>query len=230
LSISIPSDFKGTYSSSIVGSFVLSTLNYSYITDIDIDKNPDILKQYKRIIILHNEYVTKKEFDAITNHPDTVYFYPNALYAEVKADYTSNTITLVRGHGYPEQGIRNGFNWASDNSKYEYDVSCDNWTFYIRVEKTMLNCYPEYKMLYSTEMLSLLQKPDPTVLLDDTANWLRYQNDLHYAHVLLGDYDINGTYIPQWVSNPAQWVINNQIHKAEFLEMLDYLYKNNIIR
>jgi len=230
LTVSIPSDFKGSYSSSIVGSFVLSTLNYSFITDVDIDKNPDILKQYKRIIILHNEYVTKKEFDAITNHPDTVYFYPNALYAEVKSDYTSNTITLVRGHGYPEPNLRNGFNWTPDNSKYEYDVSCDNWTFYLKADKTMLNCYPEYKMVYSPAMLLLLQNPDPTVLLDDTANWLRYQGNLHYAHVLLADYDINGTYIPPWVSNPAQWVITNQIHKSEFLELIDYLYKNNIVR
>ncbi len=230
LTVSIPSDFKGSYSSSIVGSFVLSTLNYSFITDVDIDKNPDILKQYKRIIILHNEYVTKKEFDAITNHPDTIYLYPNALYTEVKSDYTSNTITLVRGHGYPEPDFRNGFNWASDNSKYEYNVSCDSWTFYIKVGKTMLNCYPEYRMLYSPEMLVLLQNPDPSQLLDDTANWLRYQGDSHYAHALLADYDINGTYIPPWVANPAQWVINNNIHRSEFLGLVDYLYKNNIIR
>ncbi len=230
LTISIPNNFKGTYSSSIVGSFVLSTLNYSYITDIDIDKNPDILKQYKRIIVLHNEYVTKKEFDAITSHPDVIYFYPNALYAEVKSDYTTNTITLVRGHGYPDPEIRNGFNWRSDNSKYEYDVSCDNWTFYTKANKTMLNCYPEYRMLYAPEILILLQNPDPTLLLDDTANWLRYQNDLRYAHALLADYDINGTYIPQWVTNLAQWVLSGEIHKSEFLEALDYLYKNNIVR
>ena len=65
--------------------------------DEDVDKNPDILKQYKRIIVLHNEYVTKKEFDAITSHPDVVFLYPNALYAQVEANYTSNTITLVHG-------------------------------------------------------------------------------------------------------------------------------------
>jgi hypothetical protein len=230
LTISIPNNFKGTYSSSIVGSYVLSTLNYSYITDVDIDKNPDILKQYKRVIVLHNEYVTKKEFDAITNHPDVVYLYPNALYAEVKSDYTTNTITLVRGHGYPDQDIRNGFGWGSDNSKYEYNVNCDDWTFYTKANKTMLNCYPEYAMLYLPEMLVLLQKADPTELLDDTSNWLRYPNDLNYSRELLLDYDINGTLIPQWVVNPAQWVLNGEINKSEFLGMLDYLYKNNIIR
>ncbi len=85
-------------------------------------------------------------------------------------------------------------------------------------------------MLYSPEMLVLLQNADPSQLLDDTANWLRYQNDLHYAHALLADYDINGTFIPQWVANPAQWVMNGEIHKSEFLGVLDYLYKNNIVQ
>ncbi len=230
LTVSIPNNFKGTYSSSVIGSYVLSTLNYSYITDIDIDKNPDILKQYKRIIVLHNEYVTKKEFGAITSHPDVIYFYPNALYAEVKSDYTTNTITLVRGHGYPEPEVRNGFNWRSDNSRYEYNVSCYDWTFYLKGNKTMLNCYPEYKMLYAPEILVLLKNADPTKLLEDTGNWLRYQNDKHYAHSLLADYDVNGTYIPLWVANPAQWVLDGEIHKSDFLKIVEYLYKNNIVR
>jgi hypothetical protein len=54
-------------------------------------------KYHDRVIVLPNEYVTKKEFDAIASHPDMIFLYPNALYAEVKTDYASNTITLVRG-------------------------------------------------------------------------------------------------------------------------------------
>ncbi|MDE1727489.1 MAG: hypothetical protein KGH89_09565, partial [Thaumarchaeota archaeon] len=104
--------------------WVLKLLNYSYVKDQDVDKNPDILKQYKRVIILHNEYVTKKEFDAITSHPDVVFLYPNALYAQVQTNYDNDTITLVRGHGYPDSAIRNGFDWKYDNSRYEYDIDC----------------------------------------------------------------------------------------------------------
>jgi len=66
---------------------VLKLLGYSFVTDIDVDKNPSILSKYNKVIILHNEYVTKKEFNAITSHPNVIYLYPNALYAEVKPDY-----------------------------------------------------------------------------------------------------------------------------------------------
>ena len=72
------------------------------------------------MIVLPNEYVTKKEFDAITNHPDVVFLYPNALYAQVRTNYTDNTITLVHGHGYPDIKIKNGFGWKYDSSKYDY--------------------------------------------------------------------------------------------------------------
>ena len=101
LSLPIPSKFVPTYASSMTASLVLSLLNYSHITDVQIDKNPDILKKYHKVIVLHNEYVTKREFDAITSHPNVIYLFPNALYAEVKTDYANNTFTLIKGHGYP---------------------------------------------------------------------------------------------------------------------------------
>jgi len=225
LTVSIPSNFEGSYSSSIVGSFVLSTLNYSYITDIDIDKNPDILKQYKRIIVLHNEYVTKKEFDAITSHPDTLYLYPNALYAEVKSDYTTNTITLVRGHAYPDNDIRNGFNWLADNSRYEYNVSCDNWTFYTKANKTLLNCYPEYRLIHDSELLKYLQKEDPSNIPYDIGYWLRYPHQPNTIHRLLADFDVSGEHIPEWVANPAIWFLSGKITEAEFSKIMEYLYE-----
>ncbi|HEV2193404.1 MAG TPA: hypothetical protein VGR54_07300 [Nitrosopumilaceae archaeon] len=143
LTVNIPTKFQNTYTASGTAGLVLKLLNYSHITDIEVDKNPDILKKYDRIIILHNEYVTKKEFDAITHHPNVVYLYPNALYAEVKTDYNKNTIILVRGHGYPSINMANGFGWKYDNSKLEYDVKCENWKFYKINNGKMLNCYPE---------------------------------------------------------------------------------------
>ena len=64
LTVHIPTTVNGFQSSSIFGAWVLKLLNYPYVKDEDVDKNPDILKQYKRVIVLHSEYVTKKEFDA----------------------------------------------------------------------------------------------------------------------------------------------------------------------
>ena len=64
-------------------------------------------------------------FNAIINHPHVIYLYPNALYAEIEVDYEKNEITLIRGHGYPESTIGNGFDWEFDNTHpYEYDENC----------------------------------------------------------------------------------------------------------
>jgi hypothetical protein len=136
---------------------VLSLLGYEFITDIDIDRNPEILNEYDKVIILHNEYVTKKEFDAITGHPHVIYLYPNALYAEVKMDYSKNTITLLRGHNYPDIEIKNGFDWKNDNTPFEYE-QCKEMSFY-RVENGwMLNCYPENPIYKSLELLKTIKK------------------------------------------------------------------------
>ncbi|HMK32292.1 MAG TPA: hypothetical protein VK431_01570 [Nitrosopumilaceae archaeon] len=158
LTVKIPEEEHGKYTSSIRATAILSILNYSHITDIDIDKNPDILKKFDRVIILHNEYVTQKEFDAITSHPDVVYLFPNALYAEVKTDYTSNTITLIRGHGYPDSSVSNGFDWKFENSQYEYDNQCDNWFFYKIDNGKMLNCYPSFRMYYDRDLLTAIKQ------------------------------------------------------------------------
>lgn len=158
LTITIPTTISSSFSSSRSATFVLSLLNYSQINDVDIDKNPDILKQYSTIIVLHSEYVTKKEFYAITNHPHVIYLYPNALYAEVKTDYSKNTITLVKGHGYPDPLISNGFGWKFDNSKYEHDTKCDNWKFEKIPQGKMLNCYPSSLILKDKLFLQSLKK------------------------------------------------------------------------
>ena len=132
------------YNSSVNGYQLLTLLGYSPITDIDIDKNPSILKKYDKIIMLHNEYVTRAMFDAITSHPNVIYLYPNALYAEIEVDYDNDTITLIRGHNYPEKEITNGFDWEFDNTHpYEYDNNCQQMIFYPIDNGWMTNCYPE---------------------------------------------------------------------------------------
>jgi hypothetical protein len=136
---------------------VLKSLGYQTITDIDIDKNPAILKKYDKIILLHNEYVTQREFDAITNHPHVIYLYPNSLYAKVSINYWNDTVTLVRGHGYPDKTIRNGFDWKYDNSKFEYDRECNSWHFDEITNGIMLNCYPEGRLDYDLQLLKALK-------------------------------------------------------------------------
>ena len=230
LTVKIPTGIHGIQASSIAGAWALKLLQYPYLKDEDVDKNPDILKQYKRIIVLHNEYVTKKEYDAITNHQNVIFLYPNALYAEVTTNYDTNTITLVRGHGYPDSHIKNGFGWKFDNSRYEYDVDCPNWYFYMRENYTLLNCYPEYELLSDEQLLRSLQNPTPSDLLTDIANWSRYPTDPISITNLLNEFDIQGSHIPDWVHTPATLVLNNQISKTDFAHLMIYLNDQNILK
>lgn len=137
---------------------VLKLLGYSFITDIDIDKNPSILTKYDKVILLHNEYVTQKEFDAVTSHPNVVYLYPNALYAKIKSDYSKNTITLMRGHAYPSREISNGFGWKYDNSKYEHPYdNCADIKFRKINRGWILDCYPVEEILINKNILLQLR-------------------------------------------------------------------------
>jgi len=137
------SDNQSLFNSSGIGFQILKLLGYETLSDVDVDKNPEILTEFDKVILLHNEYVTKKEFNAITNHPKVIYLYPNVLYAEVKINYWDNSVSLVRGHNYPEKSIGNGFDWKFDNSELEYDTDCTNMEFYGIKNGFMLNCYPE---------------------------------------------------------------------------------------
>jgi hypothetical protein len=134
-------------------------LGYDIINDSTIDKYPDVLKRYDKVIMLHNEYVTRTIFDAVTSHPKVLYLYPNAFYAEIDVNYIDNTITLIRGHDYPpEDPVSNGFDWEFDNTHpYEYDNECFDMKLYpIRdprsngEEHWMTNCYPDI-LFYSDD-------------------------------------------------------------------------------
>lgn len=146
------------YSASAISVKLLKLLGYPTISDIDIDKDPNILKNYEKLILLHSEYVTKKEFVAITNHPKVVYLYPNALFAEISVNYDDDTITLIRGHGYPEENINNGLDWEFENTHpYEFDDKCENWQFYEIRNGVMLNCYPENMIFTDKELLKTIK-------------------------------------------------------------------------
>lgn len=136
---------------------VFRLLEYPIITDVDIDKDPSILSKYGKVIILHSEYVTRKMFDAITGHKHVIYLYPNALYAEVKSNYDANTITLIRGHNYPDVKIRNGFDWEFDNTQFEYERTCKEMQFYKVSNGWMLNCWPENVIHKSLDLLKTIK-------------------------------------------------------------------------
>jgi hypothetical protein len=147
------------YTSSGLGHQALTLLGYTGITDMDIDRNPSILQQFDKVIMLHNEYVTRTMFDAITSHPNVLYLYPNALYAEIEVNYIDQTITLIRGHDYPpEDPVTNGFDWEFDNTHpYEYDSDCFDMRIYKISNGFMTNCYPENVFLKDEHLFNFLK-------------------------------------------------------------------------
>jgi hypothetical protein len=150
---------KSQYTSSGKAHQALTLLGYTSITDIEIDKNPSILQQFDKVIMLHNEYVTRTMFDAITSHPNVIYLYPNALYAEIEVNYVDETITLIRGHNYPEREIINGFDWSFDNTHpFEYDSGCVDMEFYKIGGAWMTTCYPDILFLVDTGQLFKILK------------------------------------------------------------------------
>jgi len=156
----VPSSLlNNEYVTSGLGHQALTLLGYTALSDEEIDMNPSILQQFDKVIMLHNEYVTRTMFDAITNHPNVFYLYPNALYAEIEVDYIDETITLIRGHNYPESKIANGFDWEFDNTHpYEYDSLCLELEIYQIENGRMTNCYPENLFLQNTGQLFNLLK------------------------------------------------------------------------
>ncbi len=121
------------------------------VTDQRVTKEPYLLANYRKVIVLHNEYVTQAEFDAITHHPHVLYLYPNALYALVTYHSENASITLERGHGY--RGVNNAFGWRpSMTTKYEYDTYCEGWRLLRVSNGSMLNCYPEYPILHDDRL------------------------------------------------------------------------------
>ena len=138
LSIPIDSDLSYTYDSSLRAIARFEELGAKMADDYTI--NPDELKNYDKIILLHNEYVTQEFFDAVQNHPNVIYMYPNALYGMVEVK--DGIMTLIQGHGY--NGKDNGFDWKYDNTRpYEFDEECLTYDW-IKIDNGLqLNCYPE---------------------------------------------------------------------------------------
>jgi len=149
------------FTSSGASAQILYHVGYDFLTDVQVDQNPEILENYETVILLHNEYVTQKQFDAISIHPNLIFLHPNALYALVTVDYDTNSITLIQGHDYPpENPMKNGFNYEIEQKfhDYEYDTECSDWKFIEIVNGFHLNCYPESIILDNLEILKKMKE------------------------------------------------------------------------
>lgn len=153
--------------------------SYYSINDIDIDKIPPMLKKYHTLILLHNEYVTQKVYDEITTHPNVIYLYPNALYGEVSVDYKKNTMTLVKGHGYPD-GTKNAFDWEWENTHQELDCKEGEWNFRNVTNGIQIDCYPE--LIISRD--DTLQKYITDYIEESAKNHVSAKSDVDWSKAM----------------------------------------------
>jgi len=144
LSVQIDESIPYTYDSSLRAIVRFEQLGANMTDDYTVD--PTTLKDYDKIILLHNEYVTQEFFDSVQNHPNVVYMYPNALHAKVTT--YNGIMTLIEGHGY--KGKYNGFGWEYDNSKYESDNLCESLDVIEIPNGKQLTCYPENFLMKET--------------------------------------------------------------------------------
>lgn len=151
-----PLIINASYVTGLNGLETLEQLHYGYITDIQVDKHPEILNDYDKVILLHNEYMTQAEFNAVKNHKNVVYLYPNSMYAEIKVDYSKSTMTIVRGHSYPDKSITNGFGYVTD-TKLEYDLQCKNYTWLHMPNGIQPTCWPEFLIKSDRSVLQVIK-------------------------------------------------------------------------
>ena len=138
-------------------------LGANMVTDFDLINNTKLLSLYHTIVVLHSEYVTQDIYDALQKHTNVFYMYPNALYAKVDVyrnpdrqsitDPTTGLVkyhpitgvarmTLVKGHNYPYEDVKNGFNWKYDNSAEEYKM-CDKYEWRNITNGYQMTCWPQ---------------------------------------------------------------------------------------
>jgi hypothetical protein len=94
---------------------LLPQSNIDNLTDADVDsgsfifmKNGITKNRYDVLILGHQEYITQKEYDNlkrfVANGGTLIVLDADPFYAEVKYDKHTQTVTLVKGHGWAFNG------------------------------------------------------------------------------------------------------------------------------
>lgn len=159
LTLNVVPSVNATYTTGINTYKMLRDLNYTVLSDYYLGEHPEIFKKFDRIVFLHEEYVTPQLFNMFSNKNHTMYLFPNSLYAQISMNYTSGNMTLIRGHGYPNDTISNGFGWKYEfGTINEYDIKCDNYNFIkLGNQGYMLSCYPELLILHDRDILGYVK-------------------------------------------------------------------------
>jgi len=154
LDIDIDEDIRYRYTSSVMAVNLFKHLGANIVTDYNLNLRPEAIHEYDKVVVLHNEYVTKEIFQTLQNHPQVFYLYPNAMYAEIEIN--DSRMKLIRGHQYPNQTIKNGFDWEYENTPLEY-ITCNSYNWTKIRNGYQLGCYPELYLLENKTVFGFIK-------------------------------------------------------------------------
>ncbi len=113
-------------------------LRSGMVTDLDVINNTRLINFQKTIIILDNVYVTQNVYDAIRNHDNVIYLYPNSLSGLVQVEDGKMRVVEYAGRNYSDceawdfrdvpSGVRIKCNptvelWKHDKSIWDFITS-----------------------------------------------------------------------------------------------------------
>jgi hypothetical protein len=126
---------------------------------------------YDVVILGHQEYVTQREYnylkDFVSNGGTMFLLDGNVFYAQVKFDHNTNTVTLVKGHGWAFNGKSAwksvAERWAKETSEwvgsnylcYSCDITFANdpWEYQHHEEQYITNHNDKILMNYNASLL-----------------------------------------------------------------------------
>jgi hypothetical protein len=204
--------------------------NVSVLTDIDVDSgsifmnNKNTTNRYDILILGHQEYVTQQEYSNlkkfVANGGTMILLDGNVFYAQVGYDRSTQTITLIKGHGWAFNGKSAwksiGERWRNETSQWvgsnSFCTGCkitfanNPFSYYHREEQYITNANDTIFLNYNASVLSL----NPKIVKNAT-----------YAHAnMIATYELSykkGKVIGLGIYSDV--VINNRY----FLVFLDHL-------
>jgi hypothetical protein len=170
--------------------------NIDNLTDADVDSGSSIFmkngitNRYDILILGHQEYVTQKEYDNlkrfVANGGILIVLDADPFYAEVRYDKHTQTVTLVKGHGWTFNGKSA---WKSVNERWKKETSDwvgSNYLCYL-CKITFLNNPFRYK--HHEEQY--LTNPNDIILMDYNAAVISKKYHPPVVKPVIATYELN---------------------------------------
>ena len=171
--------------------------NITVITDADVDSDGIFLKNgsngYDVVILGHQEYVTQREYDNfkrfVSNGGTMIILDGNVFYAEVNYDNSTETIRLVKGHGWAFNGKSA---WKSIGERWANETATWVGSNYLCYSCDITFTNNPFRYIHHEE--NYVTNPNDIILLDynatDNNNATDYNYKTDIRHVI-ATYELN---------------------------------------